>query len=123
MTARVQAQKTGRAAELDAALAALADPARRALVERLRKGPARAGDLAREFALSAPRMSQQLRALRRGGLVEETGVEGDARVRLYRLRPERFTILRGWAENIESFWAGELAAFKRYAERRARERR
>lgn len=112
-----------RAAELDAALAALADPARRAVVERLRKGPARAGDLAREFAMSAPRMSQHLRALRLGRLVEETGVEDDARVRLYQLRPERFTLLRGWAEDIESFWATELAAFKHYAERRTRSRR
>ncbi len=112
-----------RAADLDAALAALADPARRALVERLRKGPARAGELAREFSMSAPRMSQHLRALRHGGLVEESGVEGDARVRLYQLRAERFTILRGWAQGIESFWTGELAAFQRYAERRTRGRR
>ncbi|MGE0581266.1 MAG: ArsR/SmtB family transcription factor [Steroidobacteraceae bacterium] len=108
------------AAGLDAALAALADPARRAVVERLRNGPARAGDLAREFALSAPRMSQHLRALRRGGLVEETAVEGDARVRLYQLRPEQFAALRGWAEGIEAFWTTELAAFKRHAQRRAR---
>lgn len=115
--------EAGGATELDAALAALADPARRAVVERLREGPTRAGDLARELALSAPRMSQHLRALRRGGLIEETGIEGDARVRLYQLRPERFTMLRGWAEGIESFWAGELEAFRRYAERRTRGRR
>lgn len=114
---------SARTADLDAAFAALADPARRALIERLRKGPARAGDLAREFALSAPRMSQHLRTLRRGGLVEETSVEDDARVRLYQLRPERFAMLRGWAESIESFWTEELAAFKRYAERRGRGRR
>ncbi len=115
--------EVGSAAELDAALAALADPARRAVVERLRAGPTRAGDLARELAMSAPRMSQHLRALRRGGLVEETGFEDDARVRLYQLRPERFTMLRGWAEGIESFWAGELQAFARYAAQRRRGRR
>ena len=114
---------SSRSADLDAALAALADPARRAVVERLRKGPARAGERAREFSLSAPRMSQHLRALRRGGLVEETGVVGDARVRLYQLRPERFAALRGWAEGIEAFWTEELAAFKRFAERRSRPRR
>lgn len=109
-----------RTPELDAAFAALADPARRAVVERLRRGPARAGDLAREFALSAPRMSQHLRALRRSGLVEETGLEHDARVRLYQLRREPFAALRGWSEHIESFWAAELDAFVRHAGRRSR---
>lgn len=110
-------------AGLDAAFAALADPARRALVERLRRGPARAGELAREFAMSAPRMSQHLRVLRRGGIVAESGIEDDARVRLYELRRERFALLRDWAEDIESFWTEELTAFKRYAERRVRGRR
>ncbi|MBV6418072.1 MAG: hypothetical protein CMLOHMNK_02856 [Steroidobacteraceae bacterium] len=108
---------------VDAVLAALADPARRAVVERLRAGPARAGDLAREFAVSAPRMSQHLRALRRGGLVEETGVADDARVRLYQLRREPFAALRSWSEDIESFWAGELGAFAHHVRRRSRARR
>lgn len=110
-------------AELDAALSALADPARRAIVERLRVAPARAGELAEEFALSAPRMSQHLRVLRQGGLVKESGIEGDARVRLYQLRGEPFAQLRGWAQGIESFWSEELDAFRRHAAKRARRRR
>ncbi|MGD9599723.1 MAG: ArsR/SmtB family transcription factor [Steroidobacteraceae bacterium] len=111
-----------RGADVDAAFAALADPARRAVIEQLRAGPARAGELARALAVSAPRMSQHLRVLRRSGLVEETGIDDDARVRLYQLRREPFAALRSWSEGIEAFWAEELGAFQRYAERRARRR-
>jgi DNA-binding transcriptional ArsR family regulator len=112
-----------RNARVDATLAALADPARRAVVEQLRAGPARAGDLARRLALSPPRMSQHLRTLRRSGIVEESGIDGDARVRLYQLRREPFAELRSWSESIESFWTVELEAFRRYAERRTGKRR
>ena len=44
-------------------------------------------------------------------------IEHDARVRVYRLRPERFGVLRGWLEEVEAFWAAELSAFKTHAER------
>ena len=111
------------AARVDATLAALADPARRAVVELLRAGPARAGDLARSLAISAPRMSQHLRTLRRSGVVEESGIEDDARVRLYQLRREPFAELRSWSEGIESFWTAELEAFRRHAEQRRGKRR
>lgn len=112
-----------RNARVDATFAALADPARRAVVELLRAGPARAGDLARTLAMSPPRMSQHLRTLRRSGIVEESGIDDDARVRLYQLRREPFAELRSWSESIESFWTAELEAFQRYAERRSGKRR
>ncbi len=121
-TPEVRRQVT-RNARVDATLAALADPARRAVVEQLRAGPARAGDLARRLAMSPPRMSQHLRTLRRSGIVEESGIDGDARVRLYQLRREPFAELRSWSESIESFWTVELEAFRRYAERRTGKRR
>jgi hypothetical protein len=38
-------------------------------------------------------------------------------VRVYRLRPEPFSALRGWLNEVEEFWATELAAFKAHAER------
>lgn len=56
--------------------------------------------------------------LRRAGLVEETGVEDDARARLYQLRPERFGEVRGWLDEIEAFWGEQLRAFKAHAEKR-----
>jgi DNA-binding transcriptional ArsR family regulator len=70
-------------------------------------------------------MSRHLRVLRTTGLVEEAhGAEAlDARVRVYRLRPEPFDALRAWIVEVESYWALELAAFKRHAERAGRRKK
>jgi len=102
---------------LDATLGALADPARRGVVELLRKKPRRAGELAHALSLSAPNMSRHLRILRRSGLVEEGGIDDDARVRVYRLRAEPFRALRDWLTEVEAFWGAELASFKAHAEK------
>jgi DNA-binding transcriptional ArsR family regulator len=102
---------------VDATLAALADPTRRRVVELLRQRPRRAGELASAFRMSPPAMSRHLRVLRRQGLVEEQRVEDDARVRVYRLRPERFRDLQAWLAELEEFWNGQLGAFKAHAER------
>jgi DNA-binding transcriptional ArsR family regulator len=111
------------AKDLDDTLAALADPTRRRVVELLRKRPRRAGELARHFRVSPPAMSRHLRVLRTRGLVEEERGEGDARVRVYRLRRERFRELSSWLREVESFWSDQLDAFKAHAERRGRTRR
>ncbi len=103
---------------LDQTLSALADPTRRGVVDLLRRRPRRAGELAEAFALSPPAMSRHLRVLRKRGLVEEQGLPEDARVRLYRLRPEPFRGLRAWLEEVESFWADQLASFGAHAARR-----
>jgi DNA-binding transcriptional ArsR family regulator len=104
-------------AALDQTLLALADPTRRRVVDLLRRKPRRAGDLAEALSISPPRLSRHLRVLRRSGLVENSRIERDARVSLYRLRPERFAILSDWLAEIEAFWAAELFAFKGHAER------
>ncbi len=49
----------------------------------------------------------------------EDGVEDDARVRVYRLRRERFSGLRHWLEEVETSWAAELESFKEHVERRS----
>ncbi len=105
------------AQDLDRTFAALADPTRRRVVELLRKRPRRAGELAAAFGMSPPAMSRHLRVLRRTSLVEEDSLDEDARVRVYRLRPERFAALRGWLEEVEAFWGEQLGAFKAHAER------
>jgi DNA-binding transcriptional ArsR family regulator len=102
---------------LDATLAALADPTRRGVIDLLRRKPRRAGELADALSMSAPAMSRHLRVLRRAGLVEEREPDDDARVRIYRLRPERFGALRAWLDQVEAFWGGQLDAFKAHAER------
>jgi DNA-binding transcriptional ArsR family regulator len=105
------------AAQLDATLAALADPSRRGVVDLLRHRPWRAGDLADQLGMSRPAMSRHLKVLRRTGLIEPASDEADARARIYRLRPEPFSALREWLDEVELFWTHELAAFKAHAER------
>ncbi len=105
---------------LDETLAALADPTRRGVVDLLRKRPRRAGELAAAFRMSPPAMSRHLRVLRRRGLVEEERVDDDARIRLYRLRRERFEELQEWLRKVEIFWTDQLGSFKAHAERTRR---
>jgi DNA-binding transcriptional ArsR family regulator len=102
---------------VDRTFTALADPTRRGVIELLRDQPRRAGELAAAFEMSAPAMSRHLRVLRKSGLVEETGLEDDARVRVYHLRREPFAELREWLTEVESFWSDQLDAFKEHAER------
>jgi DNA-binding transcriptional ArsR family regulator len=102
---------------VDEALLALSDPTRRGVVDLLRKKPRRAGELAEALAMSPPAMSRHLRVLRSTGLVEEAALEEDARVHVYRLRPEPFAALRSWLDDVEAFWEGQLGAFKAHAEK------
>ncbi len=111
-----------RATQLDDTLSALADPTRRRVVDMLRKRPHRAGDLARASRLSAPAMSRHLRVLRRTGLIEEQRNTEDARLRVYRLRPQPFRDLQSWLREVETFWTDQLDAFKIHAERKAKRR-
>ncbi len=91
-------------AELDRTLAALADNTRRSVVELLVHRPRRAGELASVLSMTPAAMSRHLRVLRTTGLVEEAHQGDDARVRVYRLKRERFDALRKWLDEVESFW-------------------
>lgn len=105
---------------LDATFAALSDPTRRAVIQLLRRGPRRAGELSEALGKSAPAMSRHLRVLRESGLVREERGGEDARVRVLRLRPEPLDELRRWIDEVERFWTQQLAAFKEHAEGRTR---
>lgn len=103
---------------LDATFGALSDPTRRAVVDLLRRAPRRAGEIAETLGVSAPALSRHLRVLRESGLVEEERDDGDARVRVLRLRAEPFGQLRAWIDEVERFWSDQLASFAAHAERR-----
>jgi DNA-binding transcriptional ArsR family regulator len=103
-------------ASLDSTLSALADPHRRRVVELLRAGPLKAGDLAREVGLSPPALSRHLRMLKHSGLVNESHPAFDARVRVYQLTPEPMIDLLRWLEQTEQLWTDQLAAFKAHLE-------
>ncbi len=108
-----------RVSDLDATLAALAEPSRRGVVDLLRAGPQRASKLAEQLQLSPAAMSRHLRVLRQAGLVSEESPPDDARVRLYQLRPEPFEGLSDWVTEVEAFWGEQLLAFKQHVEQRA----
>jgi|SRR5205823_2805908 len=91
-------------------MAALADPTRRAIFERLREGPRPVGELARDLPVSRPAVSQHLRVLKEAGLVSE---RKDGTRRLYRIEPEAVAELRGY---FDEFWSQALEAFKAAAE-------
>lgn len=107
--------------EVDEVLVALADPVRRQVVDELRLGPKRAGELADSAGMSFPAISRHLRVLRATRLVEVRALDEDARVRVYQLRAEPFLALRAWLDQVEGFWTDQLDAFSDYAKKRKQE--
>ncbi len=103
-------------AALDRTLAALADPDRRRTIDLLRERPRRAGELAQAMRLPAPAMSRHLRELRQSGLMEESHLEFDARVRIYSLRFEPMAELRGWLDQSVALWSEQLSSFMKHVE-------
>jgi len=79
--------------ELDAVLRALADPTRRAVVERLVKSPAVVSELARPFSMALPSFMQHLGILEDAGLITS---EKQGRVRTVSLRPGALDVLHLW---------------------------
>jgi DNA-binding transcriptional ArsR family regulator len=95
------------------ALAALADPTRRKVFERLKKGPRAVGEVAHGLPVSRPAVSQHLKALKEAGLVADRP-EGTRRV--YYIDPHGLGDLRKW---LDQFWDEALAAFQAEIERDA----
>jgi DNA-binding transcriptional ArsR family regulator len=95
----------------EAALEALADSTRRAIVAKLRQRPLPVGVIARDLPVSRPAVSSHLRILSDAGLVTHRGV-GTRNV--YALRPEGFADLRRW---LDSLWGDALTAFAAYVDR------
>jgi DNA-binding transcriptional ArsR family regulator len=98
----------------DTALAALADPTRRRVFERLRTGPHAVGEIARGMPVSRPAVSQHLKVLKDAGLVADRP-EGTRRV--YYIDPAGIGALRKW---LDQFWDEALFAFQAEVERTAK---
>jgi DNA-binding transcriptional ArsR family regulator len=102
----------------EAQLDALGDATRRAILARLLDGPLPVGELAREFPVSRPAISQHLRVLKHAHLVTDRAA---GTRRLYALNPEAFESLRAY---FDHFWSQALAAFKtRVENHHAKEKR
>jgi DNA-binding transcriptional ArsR family regulator len=102
------------------ALAALADPTRRRIVELLARGERSAGELVDEFEVSGPAISQHLKALREAGLVR---VRADAQRRIYALDPAGLAEVDAWLERVRSFWSPRLDALARELRKPGRRKR
>lgn len=92
---------------------AIADPTRRAILDRLRRGPAPVNKLVADFSQSRPALSKHLRILREAGMVRE---DRAGRERVYRLEPASLREVAAWVETYRAFWQSNLEGLKRYLE-------
>jgi DNA-binding transcriptional ArsR family regulator len=102
---------------VDNALRAIVEPRRRDILRLVWDREVAAGDIAHQFAVSRPAISQHLRVLKDAGLIVERR-EGTRR--LYRARPEALDDVRAY---LDGFWAGRLNLLRDAAEREERELR
>lgn len=105
----------GRVAASTDVFRAVADPTRRAILDRLRGGRVNVNALAAEFEQSRPAISKHLKVLRDARLVHETRV---GRERLYQLDPAPLQRISGWIEGYRAFWVTSLDNLKRRLENR-----
>jgi DNA-binding transcriptional ArsR family regulator len=101
---------------VDAALKAIADPSRRAILRLVRDDERPAGEIAAHFEVTRPAISQHLRVLKDAGLVRE---RRDGTRRLYRARPEAVAELHRF---LDEFWSDRLAQLRDVAEANERDK-
>ena len=92
------------------ALAALSDPTRRAVFERVLEAPRSVGEIAKVMPISRPAVSQHLKVLKDAGLVVD---RPDGNRRIYQVDPDGVAALR---EYLDRFWSRSLASFKQAIE-------
>ena len=95
---------------LDQTLTALADPTRRAILQRLSAGEARVTELARPFAISLNSVSKHIRMLERADLVRRRRA---GREHLLSLNPEPLDEAAAWIDAQRAFWNARLDALER----------
>jgi DNA-binding transcriptional ArsR family regulator len=102
---------------VQAALDALSEPRRRKILDLVRGRELAAGEIAANFDVTRPAISQHLAVLKQAGLLEE---RREGTKRLYRARPEGLADLRDF---LDEFWSERLHALTREAEREERRRK
>lgn len=99
------------AAQLDCVFKSLADPTRRAVLERLSSGPAAVSELARPFKMALPSFSQHLDVMESCGLVKS---RKSGRVRTYQIAPRPLKLAERWLERQRANWEGRLDQLDAY---------
>ena len=102
---------TAAAVSLDLVFQALADPTRRAIVQRLTRGPASVSDLARPLSMSLPAVVQHLQVLESSGLVQS---EKAGRVRTCRIQPAALRTAEQWIAARRTTWEKHLDRLAAY---------
>jgi len=96
---------------LSAAFQALADPTRRAILERLADGPAPAGELGEGFDISGPAISRHLKVLEDAGMIRR---EKKAQQRICHLDPAALKRASDWVDRYRRFWDEKLDALEAF---------
>lgn len=98
---------------LDAAFHALADPTRRAVVNRLTRGPAPVKELAEPFDMGLPSFMKHLQVLEKDGLIRSEKV---GRVRTCRINTERLAVAEAWLSEQRELWQARTDRLADYVE-------
>jgi DNA-binding transcriptional ArsR family regulator len=96
---------------LSSTLAALGDPTRREILDKLRGGPRSVGEIAAGMAISRPAVSQHLKMLKESGLVAE---RRQGTRHYFSIAPEGIGALRSY---LDELWSDALGAFARHVEK------
>jgi DNA-binding transcriptional ArsR family regulator len=107
----IEARKQGasRMARLDAVFAALADPTRRAIIERLSRGEARVTEVAEPFDMSLNAVSKHIRVLEASGVVER---HRKGRDHFLSINTRSLDEVDGWIERMRGYWEVRLDAME-----------
>src|SRR5262245_16125596 len=96
---------------LDQVFHALSDPTRRAIVQRLSRGPASVSELAKPFAMAMPSLLQHLRVLEDSRLIRS---EKAGRVRTCEMQPSALSVAEGWLAEQRTLWEGRRNRMESY---------
>jgi DNA-binding transcriptional ArsR family regulator len=103
-------EKAARSARLDAAFGALADPTRRAIIERLSRSEARVTEVAEPFHMSLNAVSKHIRVLEASGVVER---HRKGRDHILSINTRSLDEVLGWIERMHRYWEERLDAMER----------
>ncbi|WP_069299503.1 ArsR/SmtB family transcription factor [Neptunicoccus sediminis] len=104
---------------LDLCFAALGDPTRRMILQRLARGEATASELAEPHAMALPSFMEHLKKLEAAGLISS---EKKGRTRVCELAPDAFTPAKNWLTEQSAIWDGRLDQFDDYVTNLTKER-
>lgn len=98
---------------LTSIFAALADPTRRAIIEKLAQGEASAGELAEPFGISKPAISKHLKVLEKADLIVR---KKDAQWHRFQIKSDSLKVASDWIARYRIFWEDRLDALSEYLE-------